>query len=275
MWLDDEKDYREALSDPTFLCWRELGARQKAKYVIHVSGDLAVESVIEIGCGTGSLIQQLHSLGYARKYIATDLPLSALRFLNKRVAVASFGPCACSALSLPFSEGTFTVALLSHVIEHFEVSDQAVREASRIANLVIIEVPLELVASNVIRTKLFRRRYASVEDAGHVQFWSAVSIEAFLRARCNLEILSVWRDLLDRDVVLFGKKGLAKFKALTKLMVKKFVPVSLYVRLFTTHSTFLCRAIDQRSPNEVEPRGAARLLQVANAADSVVPLKSR
>jgi hypothetical protein len=151
MWLDYEKDYREALSDPTFLCWRELGARQKAKYVIHVPGDLAVESVIEIGCGTGSLIQQLHSLGYARKYIATDLPLSALRFLNKRVAVASFGLC----------------------------------------------------------------------------------------------------------------------------VVKKFVPVSLYLRLFTTHSTFLRRAIDQRSPSEVEPRGAARLLQVANTADSVVPLKSR
>jgi hypothetical protein len=49
---------------------------------------------------------------------------------------------------------------------------------------------------------------------------------------------------------------------------------SLDLRLITTHSTLLCRAIDQRSVSEADPRGPARLLSVASTADSAVPLKS-
>jgi|SRR5271155_2343137 hypothetical protein len=74
-------------------------ARQKAS-VIHVSGDIAVESVIEVGCGAGGLSPQPRLLDYARKYLATDLSLAVLRFLNQRAARASFRLCACSALSL-------------------------------------------------------------------------------------------------------------------------------------------------------------------------------
>ena len=108
----------------TPVCWFELEARQNAGKIIHVSGDIAVESGIEIGCDAGSLSQQLRSRGCARKYRAED------------------------------------------------------------------------------------------------------------------------------------------------------VSGSLDLRLFTTHSTFLCRAIDQRSASEAEPRGPARLLPVANTADSAGALKS-
>ena len=121
MWPDHEKDYYDALPQSTFLCWVELEARQKVGNVIPVSGDIAVERVIEIGCDAGSLSQLLRSLGCARKYRAAD------------------------------------------------------------------------------------------------------------------------------------------------------VSGSLDLRLFTTHSTFLCRAIDQCSVSEAEPRGPARLLAVANTADSAGP----
>jgi hypothetical protein len=124
MWPDHEKDYCDAVPHSTFLCGFEPGARQKAENVIPLSGDIAVENVIEIGCDAGSVSQQLRSPGCARKYRA-------------------------------------------------------------------------------------------VEVSG-----------------------------------------------------------SLDLRLLTTHSTSLCRAIDQRSASEAEPRGPARLLSVANTADSAGPLKS-
>lgn len=241
MWLDYEASYKAALHDESFLSWREAGARQKALNIMGVCRRIEVISALEIGCGTGAVLRELHAHSFAEAYACIDVSHSAVQF--SRDACHSFSPQAYvgSAGALPFQDAAFSVAILTHVVEHLEDPVSALREASRVARFVVVEVPTEKVLSNFVRTNLLGRPYSSIADAGHVQFWSPRSIRIFLERECHLEVLAHRQDLISRETELYGKKGLGLAKALFKESLKTVLPGALYSRLLTTHATFLCR----------------------------------
>jgi ubiquinone/menaquinone biosynthesis C-methylase UbiE len=236
-----DESYAVSLKDQRFLYWRELGARQKIKNVLRMCRDVPVSSVIEIGCGTGAVIRGLQSVNFAQKYAFIDVAISAVRFTRDGITTTPSLALVSSATSLPFRGEAFDLAILSHVLEHLEDPVSAVREACRIAQLVIIEVPTEKVFSNFLRTKICGKAYASVSGAGHVQFWSERSIIDFLRIRCCLDILKHHQDLLSDEVEFYEKEGADWAKPAVKKVLKYLLPGSWYSRLFTTHAVFLCQ----------------------------------
>jgi SAM-dependent methyltransferase len=141
--------------------------------------------------------------------------------------------------ALPFPDDSFDVAVLSHVIEHLDQPVLALREASRVARFVVVEVPTEMVLSNFVRTKVLHRPYPSIAGAGHVQFWSPSSIVTFLQREAGLEIINRRRDLLDEDIDSAHEKGVSPRAAL-KQALRNVLPDSIYSRLLTTHAAFLC-----------------------------------
>jgi len=243
MWLDYEAKYKQGLSDPVNILWRKTGARQKAQNIIDVSKGIHIDSVIEIGCGTGAVLQRLSECRFARTYIASDISPSALDSLRANAVAWLGGAVVANANHLPLKDGAFSLAVLSHVVEHLENPALAVREAARVARLLVLEVPCEKALSNFIRTTILRQEYSAARDAGHVQFWSPRSFERFVEADCELEILARKRDLISREVELFGKTGRKKWKAVIKQCLKFLLPPSVYTRIFTTHTTVLCRPI--------------------------------
>jgi SAM-dependent methyltransferase len=245
MWEDYDAEYRRSLEDAEFLSWRESGARKKAGNIARVCRELEIASVIEIGCGTGAVLRRLHAMNFAREYCCSDLSPSAVDFTV--ASCRGFRPRAVvgRADDLPFPDGSFSVAVLSHVLEHLRDPVAALHEASRIARFVVVEVPTERVLNNLVRTKLLLRPYASIALAGHVQFWSPSSIARFLTADAGLEILDRHRDLLDDEAADAAVGGDAASppgaKALVKRVLKRALPASIYSRLLTTHAVFLCR----------------------------------
>ena len=240
-WTDYDSGYRQALGDPSSLAWRAAGARQKALNIICVCRGVSVATVLEIGCGTGAVLGELDSLGFAKKYVASDVSRQALEFVER--SCQKFLECAflASAGSQPFAGKRFSVAVLSHVIEHLEDPVSAVREAVRVAEYAVIEVPTERVLSNLVRTKLLGRPFISAAAAGHLQFWSPRSIASFLEDTCGVEIVARHTDCLCRQVEFHGKRGLRKVKPLIKEALKSVLPARAYAQLLTTHATFLCR----------------------------------
>lgn len=243
MWADYNTAYREALRHESFLAWREAGARQKATNIARVCRKIPVSSVLEIGCGTGAVLRELGAMNFGKYYVATDISAAAVEF-----AKTSCGPLLSTAYvgpadSLPFPEKSFSVAILSHVVEHLENPVCAVRAASRVAEYVVVEVPTERVLSNTIRTRILGQPFSSAAGAGHLQFWSANSIAKFLEQDCGQEILSRHRDLLSRETEFRGRKGIQLAKPILKETLKSVLPEWVYVRLFTTHATFLCREL--------------------------------
>lgn len=242
MWKDYEEGYSTALRDEAFLAWRETGARQKALNVVRVCRSLEVKSVLEIGCGTGAVLKMLEAMGFANVYAGIDVSFSAIQFARNSSSILFQHAFVGLAGALPFRNSAFDVAILSHVLEHLHDPIPAVREASRVAQFVVVEVPTEKVLSNFIRTKILRGPYASIAGAGHVQFWSPSSITAFLQKDCGLEIIAHNLDLISMESEIYAKKGLRLTKPLLKQALKVALPGALYSRLLTTHATYLCRS---------------------------------
>ena len=253
MWTDYNTAYREALCDESFLAWREAGARQKAINIVRVCQEISVSSILEIGCGTGAVLRELGSMNFANRYVATDVSAAAVEFTQRSCGPLLSNAYVGPAESLPFPEKSFSVAILSHVIEHLENPACAVRGAARVANYIVIEVPTERVLSNTVRTRILGKPFASAASAGHVQFWSSGSIVNFLERDCGLEIVSRHRDLLSREVEFHGRKGTRRAKPLLKQGLKIIIPGWIYAYLLTTHATFLCR----ERPREGQKEGLA------------------
>jgi len=241
MWCDYEADYRDSLQDPAFLAWRELGARRKAENILRVCSEIArPASIVEIGCGTGSVIRALHAMNFAQEYCCIDLSPSAVTFARNSSPAFTDRALAGRADALPFSAGAFDLAILSHVIEHLDDPISALSEAARVAHYIVVEVPTEKVLSNFVRTKVLRRPYPSIAGAGHVQFWSPSSIVSFLERDAHFEIVNRYQDLLDGEIDQ-GHSTRRDSRALLKGGLRNFLPAVVYSRLLTTHYTFLCR----------------------------------
>jgi len=206
--------------------------------------------VIEIGCGTGAVLRFLHSMHFAKSYDCIDVAPSAIQFVRESCRDFIHGVHVGSASALPFPDNTFDLAILSHVIEHLDDPILALREASRVARYVVVEVPTERVVNNAIRRNILRRPYASIAGSGHVQFWSASSIETFLQKDCQLQILQHHCDLISRETEFYGKRGRALVKPMFKQALKTALPRAVYARLLTTHATFLCRRIENHYAEE-------------------------
>jgi len=240
-WTDYDEGYRRALGDAAFLAWRAAGARQKALNIARVCRSVSVSAVLEIGCGTGAVLVELESMSFAGKYVASDVSLEAVEFVRRSCGRFLSGALVGSAGSLPFPDKQFSIAVLSHVIEHLEDPVSAVRDAARIAEYAVIEVPTEKVLSNFLRRKILGQPYASAAAAGHVQFWSPRSIERFLEDACGLEIVARHTDFLCHQIEFYGRKGPRMAKPLIKEVLKRVIPGWIYTQLLTTHATFLFR----------------------------------
>lgn len=238
---DYEASYKATLSKELFVSWREAGARQKAENVLKVCRSIRVTTAIEIGCGTGAVLKRLQEYHFTKHFVCVDLAHSAVQFARNSCGDSVLCACVASATALPFRDSAFDVAILSHVIEHLREPAQAVAEASRIARYIVVEVPTEVVLSNVIRRKVLGKPYASIKGAGHVQFWSTNSVREFLKRDCSLEILENKVDLISKEAEYFGKTGLDLAKPVVKQALKAVLPAAVYTRMLTSHSTFLCR----------------------------------
>ena len=240
MWQDYEATYKDTLQDPDFLAWREWGARRKADNIRRVCRGLTFTSVVEIGCGTGAVLRLLHDSNFAQNYFCCDVSPSAMAFVRSSCPALAEHATVAPAEALPFPDSAFDLAILSHVIEHLENPLVALREASRVARFVLVEVPTEKVAINVVRTRILGKPYPSIAGAGHVQFWSPASAASFLEAEAHLEIISRHQDLLDDEFGIDHSNG-HEMRQLLKRALRGWIPSSIYARLVTTHATFLCR----------------------------------
>ncbi len=135
-----------------------------------VLGPLEGRSVLDIGCGTGYVLQALDAAGMLT--CGLDMHLAALHFARRRTR----GLVVCETASrVPFS-GQFDVGLLCDVIEHTPDDVEMLREARRAlkpTGMLLITVPAHAFLWSIIDdVSGHKRRYSrsmlqrSMEEAG-------------------------------------------------------------------------------------------------------------
>jgi SAM-dependent methyltransferase len=147
--------------------WRELGARAKVANVLALwerAGRSPGGRVADIGCGEGSVAEGLVGAGF--EVDGFDLSLSAVEAATsrpgRRATYADF-----DGSRLPSDDDSYDLAVLSHVVEHLEHPRVLLREAARVADLVYVEVPLELT----LRTPA----HFTWTDLGHINIYNATT----------------------------------------------------------------------------------------------------
>lgn len=132
------------------------------------------ESIVDIGCGTGSILRTLRDRGFTRLH-----GLEQSEYAVKRLSAEGIPMSRGDLLNMPFEEAQFDVAIASQVLEHVIRRNRFCGELSRIvkpSGKVLISVP--------------NNRLGPISDPDHVIVYDARSLRAFLERHWVVESVS-------------------------------------------------------------------------------------
>ena len=236
----DDSYSREGAEAELYARWRALSAVGKADHVIRLCrrADRSPRSIVEVGCGDGALLSELHRRGFGGQlsgYEITDAAVAIARQRPHLHEVARY-----DGEHLPVPDGTYDLGILSHVLEHVPDPATVLREVGRACHAVVVEVPLE---ANLSARRASKR--AGAAEVGHLHSLDRAAV-ADAVARAGMTIVAQLDDALPLDVHrFFATTRAARAKATVKWGVRaglaRCAP-PLARRLFTVHYACLCVA---------------------------------
>ena len=98
-------------------------------------------STLEIGCGDGALLCELHARGFGGRLSGVEITEAAVAIARGRPEIESVQ--LYDGSRLPAGDGAYELGIVSHVLEHVPDPPALLAEAARACRAVVIEVPLE------------------------------------------------------------------------------------------------------------------------------------
>lgn len=218
--------------------WRALGALGKADHVMALcaSAGIAPAGTLEVGCGDGALLCELHSRGFGGRLAGVEITEPAVQIASRRSGIDSVALYDGSRLDQP--DGTYELGILSHVLEHVRDPAALLHEVARACNAVVIEVPLE---ANLSARRASKREHA--EEVGHLQRLDRRTMHEIV-GQAGLRVAHELEDPLPLSVQrFFATTRPARVKASAKWALRAgmhSVAPALARQLFTVHYACLC-----------------------------------
>jgi SAM-dependent methyltransferase len=218
--------------------WRALGAVGKADHVTRLcrEGGVRPASVLEVGCGDGALLCELHRREFCQRLSGVEITASAVEIARARPEIRSV--TVYDGAHLPFAEQAFELGILSHVLEHVPDPAALLAEVARVCGAVLVEVPLE---ANWSARRRGKREHAA--EVGHLQRLSRREMREIV-ARAGLSVAAELEDPLPLRAHRFfastrGARARASGKWALRSSVHRLSP-ALARRAFTLHYACLC-----------------------------------
>ncbi len=209
--------------------WRQHSAEGKADHVVALArregGPL--DRIADVGCGDGSLLDELARRGIGTVRDGFEITDAAVALARERPGVSS--AATFDGARLPVADGTYDLAILSHVLEHVHEPGEVLAEAMRAARCTVLEVPLE---ANVSARRPAKRAHA--EEIGHLHAFSRAAMLEIV-ARAGFRVAGELVDPLPRSVHTFfatdtraqvrgtvkwaGRRALAAFPAVAERVI--------------------------------------------------------
>ena len=218
--------------------WRTLSAVGKAAHVIELCERTGLEpaGTLDVGCGDGALMEEFHTRGFGGRLVGMEISGAAVKIAAAREAVDAAGTF--DGVTLPMSDASFDLGVLSHVLEHTPDPPALLAEVARVCRAVVFEVPLE---ANRSARRPAKRAHA--EEIGHLHRLDRstarqIALDAGLRPAAELA------DPLGLDVQRFfattkAQRARATAKWALRAGAHRAAP-RLAERLFTVHYACLC-----------------------------------
>jgi SAM-dependent methyltransferase len=236
----DDAYSREPAEAALYSRWRALGAIGKADHVIALCTRAGVSpgGTLEVGCGDGALLSELHRRGFGGRLSGVEITESAVEIARARPEIDSV-EC-YDGLHLPAPDRAYDLGVLSHVLEHVPDPAALLAEVARVCRAVVVELPLE---ANWSARRAGKREHAA--EVGHLQRLDRSGARNIV-ARAGLSIGAELDDPLPLEVHRFFAAGpRARASSTAKWAVRtvlhRLAP-PLARRVFTVHYACLCMA---------------------------------
>jgi ubiquinone/menaquinone biosynthesis C-methylase UbiE len=223
--------------------WRALGAIGKADHVVALCERAGVrpQSTLEVGCGDGALLCELHRRGFGGRLSGVEITDAAVAIARARAQIDSVERY--DGAHLPDRDGAHDLGILSHVLEHVPDPSALLAEVARTSTVVVVEVPLE---ANVSARRAVKREHA--EEVGHLQRLDREAMRRIV-ARAGLRVAGEIEDPLPLTVHRFFATSVrGRVQGTVKWALRRALhgaAPSLARRLFTVHYACLCVPAEQ------------------------------
>jgi SAM-dependent methyltransferase len=238
-FYDEAYAQRDPARAALYARWRALGAVGKADHVLALCAraGLRPASTLEIGCGDGALLGELHARGFGGRLAGVEITEAAVRIARGRAGIDAVD--LYDGAHLPADDGAYELGIVSHVLEHVPDPPALLAEAARACEAVVMEVPLE---ANLSARRASKREQA--HEIGHLQRLDRAAARQVV-TRAGLRVAGELEDPLPRSVHLFfATTPYARTRASAKWALRaalhRLAP-GLARRLFTVHYACLCR----------------------------------
>jgi SAM-dependent methyltransferase len=215
--------------------WRALGARAKAAHVAELCARarLRPRTLVEIGCGDGSVLAELAARRVAPVLDGFELSAPAAAIAAGRGIPGARTIAAYDGARVPAADGAYDLAVLTHVVEHVPEPAPLLAEAARVAPWVLVEVPLEANRSAARPAKR-----AQAAEIGHLHAFDRAAVHALLREAGLVPVAELADPLGPAHHAFFAAGGRARAGSLAKWAVRaaahRLAPRAAE-RLFTVH----------------------------------------
>jgi SAM-dependent methyltransferase len=158
--------------------WRTLLAERNASEIIPLLGHglQAFQNIVELGCGEGALLAELARREFGQQYVAYEVARSAVEHVRARGIKNVSRVEVYDGFRTPEADGSFDLAIVSHVIEHASDPIAVLREARRLAPTVALQI--------ILADTLPARRAAhsrAVQQTGHFNEYNLRSARSAIR----------------------------------------------------------------------------------------------
>jgi SAM-dependent methyltransferase len=237
-FYDEGYNTRDPSEAARYARWRALGAVGKADHVLELCAraGVAPASTLEVGCGDGALLCELHRRDFGGRLAGVEITQVAVEIARGRAEIDSVELYDGSRLDVP--DGTYQLGILSHVLEHVPDPPSLLAEVARACRAVVVEVPLE---NNLSAKRASKREHA--DEVGHLQRLDR-SAARELVAQAGLSIAGELEDPLPLEVHRFfaatrGARLVGTAKWAIRCGLHRTAPAGAR-RLFSVHYACLC-----------------------------------
>lgn len=226
--------------------WLAYGSIDKADSIqlLLARAGIHPENWVELGCGTGAVIEECRRRRLAQQFTGVDFSRQALGHFAAHVP--NVNVIHADILSPGFRlDEQYDLLVLTHVLEHLEDPTTLLRTIRSNVHFshALFEVPLEdLLASRMKNWFRDRRR----NPAGHVQFYTATSFTRLLAA-CGFEIVATRRYAPVMSVEMIEmlrlKNGESTVHSAGRLITAHYAPQflqSIWAHLYYSNLAALC-----------------------------------
>jgi len=228
-----------------FIRWRILSSIRKAKAIINLTKkvNIEVDSVLDIGAGLGDVTEELMKQKLSRRYVLAEISSTAIYYLSKRFKTKN---CTVKKIDNDFweSKERYTIAILSHVLEHLEKPEELLAKVLKVSDYVCIEVPLlNCLSANFLAKllKILKNKKRTENLVGHVQFFNKKMILDLVN-NVGGRVIETEMYFPEYKLNVFGKSKLIKLILTIKYLIFLILYKLFHERIVVTHFALITTA---------------------------------